>query len=163
MKTVAEAIEPLGSEARAWVLGWASEHIGVESPQKPKTNAGSGDDAPPQDDPTPESGSFDSLGELFAAASPGSDAEKALVAGYWLQRVDGAPDFATENVNMELKHLGYGIGNITRAFDNLKATKPQQVIQLRKPGTTKQARKKFKLTQVGIQTVEAMIKNNKVF
>lgn len=156
MKLVAEAIEPLNTEARNRVLTWATEHFDVTL-RAPIESQNRLSDA--SLDATGKVTTYDSLGELFAASLPGSDAEKALVAGYWLQVVQGASDFGTESVNIELKHLGYGIGNITRAFDSLKSTRPQQVIQLRKSGTTKQARKKFKLTEVGVKAVETFIKD----
>jgi len=45
-----------------------------------------------------------------------------------------------------LKHLGHGFGNITRAFENLKAMKPALIVQTRRDGSSPQARKKFKVT-----------------
>ena len=159
MKKVAEAIDKLEAEARARVLGWAVDHYSVGS-VKAKSMA---DPINPEkgraDEPVLQQG-YDSISELFADAQPRSDAEKALVAGYWLQVEAGNTDFGTQEVNSELKHLGYGVGNITRAFDTLKTTRPQQVIQLRKAGTSKQARKTFKVTEAGKKVVEAMIRNS---
>jgi len=155
MKKVAEAIDKLEAEARARVLGWAIDHYSVGA-AKAKSIVNPGEVV------TTESAlqqGYNSIGELFADAQPGSDAEKALVAGYWLQIEAGNADFGTQDVNSELKHLGYGVGNITRAFDTLKMTRPQQVIQLRKAGTSKQARRTFKVTEAGRKVVEAMIRN----
>jgi len=56
-----------------------------------------------------------------------------------------------------LKNLGHPIANITSAFNNLKARKPATVMQLKKAGTTKQARKTYKLTLAGKSAVEAMV------
>lgn len=156
MRRVAEAIDKLETEARARVLGWAMDHYSVGATKAkaiPIAQEEVVSTAPAL------SQGYGSIGELFADAQPGSDAEKALVAGYWLQIEAGNADFGTQEINSELKHLGYGVGNITRAFDTLKLTRPQQVIQLRKAGTSKQARKTFKVTEAGRKVVEAMIRN----
>ena len=100
---------------------------------------------------------YSDLGELFAAASPQSEADKVLVVGYWLQFIEGSNDLSGFDVNKELKNLGHGVGNVTVSFERLKARKPAPVIQLKKSGTSKQARKTYKLTAVGKQAVEAMI------
>ena len=63
----------------------------------------------------------------------------------------------SQSLNSELKNLGYPIGNITRAVSGLASTMPRYVMQTKKSGTTKQARKKFRLTVEGIRRVEQMI------
>ena len=157
MKKVAEALEGLESEARSRVLTWAAGHYAVGQ-VKQRSEGFLGRDRS-SDLGKNEDQFFETIGDLFAAAQPGSDAEKALVAGYWLQVVQGSSGFGTQEINRELKHLGYGIGNITRAFEILKKTRPQQGIQLRKAGATKQARKTVKLTDAGIRVVETMARN----
>ena len=102
-----------------------------------------------------EINSFKDLPTFFDALSPKTDADKALVTSYWFQKHESQSDINSQDVNTQLKHLGYGIGNVTRAFDNLKSEK--LVIQIKKDGTSKQARKKFKLTHQGMKKVEEMI------
>jgi hypothetical protein len=99
----------------------------------------------------------DDLPAFYDAAHPESDAEKALVCTYWMQFRKGAADVDSQAVNTELKHLGQGIGNITRAFEALKSQRPALIVQTRKEGSTKQARKKFKLTTEGKRAVERML------
>jgi hypothetical protein len=94
--------------------------------------------------------------DLFAAAQPQSDKERALVAGYWEQVFEGAENFVSATLNLRLKHLGHGVGNITDALERLIEEKPQLVLQLRKEGNTKQARKTYKLTHEGIKRVEVL-------
>jgi len=105
-------------------------------------------------------GQFGSFPELYHAAQPQTDSEKALVGGYWLQVSEGGESFDSLSVNQRLKDMGYPIGNITRAFDWLKSQKPQLVHQMKKGGSTRQARKLFKVTQAGIKRVEEMIQSN---
>lgn len=100
---------------------------------------------------------FSDLAEVYAAASPSTDADRALVAGYWFQFLQGEADFGGQAVNSALKNLGHGVSNITSAFETLKAQKPALVMQLKKAGTTKQARKTCKLTAAGKNAVELLI------
>ena len=109
-------------------------------------------------EPGADANSFEHLGELFAAAKPVTQGEMALVGGYWLQVMQGQPDLSAQAINTELKHLGHGVANITTALDALKEEKPQLIIQLRKNGTSRQARKKYKLTNAGIERVKEILR-----
>ena len=100
---------------------------------------------------------YETFAELFDAAQPSSNANMALVAGYWLQVCQGQTDFDGQSANTELKHLGRPIANITVAMNSLKSQKPTLVMQLRKSGKSQQARKTYKVTVAGIKAVEAMI------
>jgi len=54
-----------------------------------------------------------------------SDAERALVVAYWMQKVQGESDFDGFTINKELRHLGYAASNITSALTQLIVRKPQ--------------------------------------
>jgi hypothetical protein len=151
MKAVTDALADLDPATAGRVLRWAGEALGVASARvearvapTPETNGGA-------------AGRFASLADLYAAASPETDADRALVAGYWFQFIEGGAAFGSQQINTALKNLGYGVANITTAFDTLMARKPAFVMQLKKAGTTKQARKEYKLTSAGKQAVELMI------
>jgi Transcriptional regulator PadR-like family len=92
-----------------------------------------------------------------ARCSRGQGGGRALVVGYWYQFVQGEAEFTGQTINSALKHLGYRAANITTAFDRLQAQRPALVVQVRKSGTSKQARKKYKLTNEGKRAVEQMI------
>lgn len=102
---------------------------------------------------------FSEFYELFNAAGPVTGSDKALVAGYWFQKVLENSNLDSFLLNKELKNLGYPASNITRDLDTLMKKKPQLVYQTRKGGTSQQARKTFKLTDEGIRAVEKMIAN----
>jgi hypothetical protein len=115
---------------------------------------------PQVEEPTPEDKdqrSFEDFATLFDACGPNTDSLRALVGAYWVQVCQGNQGFDGQSVNKELKHLGHGIGNITVALNPLIAQKPAYVLQLRKSGNTKQARKLYKVTEAGIKKVKAMI------
>lgn len=97
---------------------------------------------------------------LFDATQPHTDAERALIAAYWVQIALGVEEFDSQKINTELKNLGHPIANITGALANLSARRPSLVLQTRKIGHARQARKRFKLTNAGIRRVQDMISAN---
>src|SRR2546422_2824126 len=139
MQAVADAIAGLDTTVAERVLRWALESHGIAGARK-ESPAGQGAE---------NNGSgpkFATLSELHDAASPETDADRALVGGYWFQFIENQPDFGSQQVNTALKNLGHTVANITSAFNNLKNRKPAPVVQMKKAGTTKQARKTYKLT-----------------
>lgn len=100
---------------------------------------------------------FQTLADLFTAADPQTENQKALVAAYWIQTHEGNGSFSGQAVNSSLTHMGYGVSNITRALSALMERKPKLVIQLEKSGKTKQARKIYKVTLEGERFVRVML------
>lgn len=49
------------------------------------------------------------------------------------------------------------MGNITDSLDALKEEKPALILQLKKSGISKQARKTYKLTQEGAKRIRQLI------
>lgn len=96
--------------------------------------------------------------DLMDAARPTTVVEHVLVASYWFQAVKGQENFTGQEVNSELKDLGHGSKNITDSYDSLIKRKPPAVRQVQKSGNTRQARKRYRLTEVGVRTVERMIR-----
>jgi len=152
MADVVAALKPLDEETVARVVKWAAQRYGISL----KAGAGrapSGAGAEGDEEET----AFKSFHELFDAANPNTAPDKALVAGYWFQVCEGQEDLDSQQVNKELKNLGHQSTNITRDLDALIRRTPRQVIQVRKQGSTKQARKRYKVTREGIRTVEKML------
>ena len=127
MKGVADSLMNLETDSIQRVLSWASSHFNVEPtselrpPQKQHKEAQS---QPSHDDPD-----YDDIADLFHAANPVTDVDKALVAGYWEQVHEGDKDWTSQAINTRLKHLGHGIKNITDALSGLMNRKPALIIQ----------------------------------
>jgi hypothetical protein len=159
MKAIAEGAKGLDDATIRRVLRWALEAL--VAPQAVGSTVGNPTitSAAPDAARTAaaERPQYATLADFFSSCNPATDTEKALVVGYWAQVKEGSPEFDAQSINKELKHMGHGVANITSAFDNLIARKPQFVIQTRKSGNTKQARKLYKLTTEGIRTVERMV------
>jgi hypothetical protein len=158
MGKLAGALDGLDTEQHARILRWAADRYGIALiGRKPSLggDGNSGDGGGGGADPTEHK----ELGDLFSAASPQTDEDRVLLVAYWLQELqeEKLPNFGSQPVNTELKHLGHGVENITRVFDALIATSPQQVIQTRKSGTSKQARKSYKVTKAGIKRIRELL------
>jgi len=151
MKQISDALSDLAPESAVRVLRWAIDIWG-QIPTKPKESISTA----AMDSKLGSDFTFNSLAELFAKANPKTEADKALVVSYWIQKSTDQVDIDSQSVNKELKHLGHGVANITAAFRNLMARDPQLVIQTRKQGSTQQARKKFRLTTEGLTAVKQM-------
>src|ERR1051325_7051255 len=148
MGDIAEALSGLEPDVIRRVLKWANEKY-----QLKPTGGGQ------QSNGTSELGSrvFNDFSDLFDAAGPSTGLERILVCAYWFQVVQGQADFDSQSLNSELKNFGHPSANITRDMDSLVNRSPKLILQTRKEGTSKQARKKFKLTREGIREVERLL------
>jgi len=162
MVALEQALKGLEADVQQRVLRWASERFGVvviagarPAPAAATSGAGSARSEPEQGGVG--GGDGETLAEFYDLAGPSTDGEKVLVASYWFQFREGASEIEARHINTQLKHLGHGVGNVTRAFDNLKGQKPAFIVQTRKDGSTKQAQKKFKVTSEGKKAVERML------
>jgi hypothetical protein len=154
MRDVTAALEPLGSDEQGRVLRWAAERFSVALSQ-----SGGGRSAR-REDPARRGSAAEEpedAGEFYSQTDPEKEPERALVMAYWVQEVRGDGEFDAHTVNTQLKHLGHGVSNITRALDDLKARKPQLVIQVQKSGKSQQARKRYKVTSAGKAEVQRML------
>lgn len=151
MRIVAEALEPIDSDARIRVLTWAGKRFAVELSGFAASGRSGGEAGV-------QGARFESFADLYDAAAPATDVRKALVGGYWFQIVQRAEGFTSQEVNDRLKDLGHALGNVTRAFDHLREQVPALALQIQKSGKSRQARKVYKLTQAGIREVESMLR-----
>jgi hypothetical protein len=103
------------------------------------------------------SSEFATFADFCNAANPSNGVERVLVAGYWLQVLGQEEGFGSQDANRELKNLGHQSTNITRDLDHLQSGSPKLVIQVKKSGNTRQARKLYKLTHAGISRVKEML------
>jgi hypothetical protein len=162
MGVISEALAPLDQDAVRRVLKWALERY--QPRQGMPSTSVHVDTSPLVGVPTATpSRTFLGVHELFDAANPESGLDRVLVAAYWFQVLQGQPDWDSQKVNTELKHLGHPSSNITRDLDALMMKTPKQVIQVRKQGNTQQARKLYCLTREGTRAVEAMLSRSAPF
>jgi hypothetical protein len=168
MSAVATALADLQTDAQGRVLRWAAERysivLGGQDGARGDVGGASrdqtdGDDAQKEADAEPPT--FDHFAELFAAAGPKNKVEKLLVAAYWHQRIQGEASFQASQLNRDLKDLGHQVDHISQALAASIKKEPALVLQLRKSRNSRQARKTYKLSGVGLKVVEQTIRNNR--
>jgi hypothetical protein len=158
MSQVASALADLDDGARARVLEWALKRYDVKLRPARGASGGGGNGGRGSVGDGFISQEFDVFADLFDAASPKTETDRALVGGYWFQVVQGSADFGGQAVNDALKDVGHGVSNITNALSKLQNRKPALVRQVAKSGRSQQARKKYKLTTAGISAVQKMMR-----
>ncbi|HEU0052230.1 MAG TPA: hypothetical protein VFQ39_03590, partial [Longimicrobium sp.] len=91
---------------------------------------------------------------------PETMAERALLGAFVLAR--GRPDrtVTSQAINAELKRNGLPVPNITRAIESNLRAKPPLMVQKKKMGTTRQARKQYALTPEGVELVESKLRGS---
>jgi hypothetical protein len=149
LTAITEALSNLDEVQRRNVLLYVNVRYGIQLARQPGS--------PDVDSAVTNPSQFSNIGDFFDAADPQTEAERVLVGGYWVQVVEGADDFESMQVNRHLKNLGHPVSNITRALDSMMSQNPRMVIQTQKSGTSKQARKRYKVTREGIKRVQAML------
>jgi len=160
MAAVNAVLAGLEQEVVARVLRWAADRYKVAL--TPASQRGTADKkiTGSTEDPVEgvEEKAVVEFSELFASAgSPPADPDRVLVAAYWYQVENGQNELESQALNRELKNTGHGVSDMPRALNSLMNARPQLVIQLKKKGTTRQARRTFKLTTEGIKKVKAML------
>lgn len=159
MKKVVDALNGLDEADLRVVLGFISmRYGGLKLPPSPAAvGGGVGGTAGNGNGAHTAGNAYATFPDLYHAANPETEADKALVAGYWTQVCQGNETFDSFTANSALKDMGYTVSNITRAFDFLMAQDPKYVMQTKKSGSSRQARKAFKLTQAGLKRVAEML------
>ena len=151
MKVIVDTLRPLTPESIKKVLRFVNDTY----PSKGTIQAAFEKSSFYEEQESPTQ--FSEFYKLFNAAGPVTGSDRALVAGYWFQKILGNSNLDSFLINKELKNQGYAASNITRDLDTLMKKKPQLVYQTRKGGTSQQARRTYKLTDEGIRAVEKMI------
>ncbi|MFK4806212.1 hypothetical protein ACI3KX_10110 [Microbacterium sp. ZW CA_36] len=166
MGAVSKALTGLDEGARGRVIRWAAERYGVELAKSSRTpgkaDAPKDRDEDEHDEEVEEEdgGGWDHFADLHDSAGPKSNSDRLLVAAYWVQVVEGKTQFGSFELNKLLKDLGHGVDNTAHAMTALINQKPALVLQLKKSGKSRQARKTFKVTTAGVKVVEQMIAAN---
>jgi hypothetical protein len=155
MQKIADALTELSDEARRRVIHWAAARYEVSTGITIKEAA-----SPDSTSNNAERSPFADFADLFYAADPNDNSQKALVASYWLSLQNAGEAFPSQSVNSLLKNLGFQIPNITDALSQTMREKPALIIQTRKSGNSKQGRKLYKITDAGLRRVKSMMKEN---
>ena len=103
-------------------------------------------------------GEFDNIEELFLTSDVKKVSHRILLAAAYLQEKNNLDEVSSLDINTQLKKLGYGVTNITTLINGLLKKKPPLMEVTKKEGTTKQARRKFKVTPQGFIVAKTFVK-----
>jgi len=162
MAAVAGALANLESDAQHRVLRWAADRYGVTLSNVSGAVGARGlrpveVDEITDEEITAEDPTFEHFADLFNACQPKTGEDKALVAAYWFQSVQGQSTWQSARLQTELKNMGHALPNITESLSGAIKRKPARVLQVAKAGSSKQARKTYKLTHEGLVYVQGMM------
>lgn len=152
MQDASAALAGLDDIARGRVIRWLAERNGVV--------LGKGSAAPSSQGQPSATADEEEFADFFHRTGATLDKEKALAAAYWL-RSHGTAQFASAEINGMLKELGYRVSNITDALSASMKEKPALIIQMKKAGTSRQARKLYKMTDAGARSIEEKLSSSK--
>ena len=95
--------------------------------------------------------------ELYEAVGPAKGAQKATVAGYWLESRQGQQSWKASEVNKLLKSIDVRVSSMSIVLTNaVKAASPL-VVELSRLGDSERSRKTFRLSELGTAYVEDAI------
>jgi len=136
-------------QARDILFKEAFGSIPVKQRPTIESTSGSGTQSGEQDEKTKME--FNALIEKW---TPTTQADWALLAAYYFQRILGHQNVTGFQVNKELKQYGYAATNITDCFTANMETEPARVLQTKKAGKSRQGKKQYLVTIAGIKYVE---------
>jgi hypothetical protein len=151
---VVEAFRPLDPAAIRRVLEWAFKRYAGAALTE---GAGASLPAAARADDLGADRHVGDIADLYTAANPRTEAESVLVAAYWRHVTERTDALDSQTLNRDLKHLGRGVANVTRACSVLIQQRPALMLQVKKSGSTKQARKQYRLTAAGVQRAREML------
>jgi hypothetical protein len=96
-------------------------------------------------------------GALMERWRPDAMADRALLGAFVLSGGRADRTVTSQAINAELKRHGLPVPNITRAIESGLRARPPLMVQKKKLGTTRQARKQYAMTQRGVEYVEAQL------
>lgn len=100
------------------------------------------------------------MSALLEQWQPETMAERALLGAYTLSRGKADKTVTSQAINAELKRAGIPVPNITRAIESNLRGKPPLMLQKKKMGTTRQARKQYAITPEGVEMVESHLQGS---
>lgn len=104
-----------------------------------------------------ESKEFETFAELYEAVAPRKGAQKAAVAGWWLETKQGQQSWKASEVNKLLKSIDVKISSMSIVLTNAVKAKDPLMVELERLGNSERSRKTFCLSDAGFAYVESAL------
>ena len=158
MQTIAKSIEHLTPAEKRRVAAWLFEYAADERAEAAATDAeptATIESEMAQD--TPEAFGIDAyatFGDLYEQVQPKTGAQKAVTAGYWLERKNSQDIWKASEVNKLLKSIDVNVSSISIVLTNAVKAKLPMIDELERLGDGNRSRKTFRLNDAGVSFVE---------
>lgn len=107
---------------------------------------------------------YDTVLDLFAEANVKKVSDKILLMAAYLQERLNFKEISSYDINFRLKRIGHGVQNISSSINGILKRKQREapmMMELKKEGASKQARRKFKVTDEGLKKARSFLKSSK--
>jgi hypothetical protein len=101
---------------------------------------------------------FRSIETLFLSSNVKTVPSKILLAAAYLQEKLNFEEISSFDINSRLKKMGYGVPNISSSLNSLLKKEPPLMILIGKAGDSKQAKRRFKVTEEGLQMARTYLR-----
>jgi hypothetical protein len=102
---------------------------------------------------------YESISDLFADANAGKVSAKVLLMAAYLQERLILKEISSREISSRLKRIFPSIKHTSGIIANILKKNPPLLISSGKEGNTKQARKKFHVTELGLDEARKYLKN----
>ena len=156
MQQIADIIANLSTAERQRVASWLVEYASQEAPAAAEDT----DDDDAIDgmsaNASVESSEvhFATFGDLYSTIAPKKGAQKAAVAGYWLETAQGQRSWKASEVNKLLKSIDVKVSSISIVLTNAVKVDSPLIMELERLGDGERSRKTFCLSERGLAYVE---------
>jgi hypothetical protein len=162
MQAMADAIANLTPAQRRRVAAWltayaADEEVAADADATVEPSEALEDTAPEAEAPSQPVSHPVTFDELIAAVAPKTGAQKAAVAGYWLQATEGRQSWKASEVNKLLKSIDVKVSSMSIVLTNAVKTRDALIIELARLGDGERSRKTFCLSEQGTAYVEGSL------
>lgn len=180
MSQTFEALKNLDKGQVGRVIRWVKDRFGVldavtelkvptpdqpvvaDTPQPPAAVAPEAPVAAPPEPKGPHKKGlmdYDTVMDLFADAEVKKVSQKILLMAAFLQERQSFKEISSYDINFRLKRLNQGVQNISSSINGLLNRKPEVMVELERSGSSKQARRKFRVTIEGLKVAAGFLKS----
>ena len=151
MQAIADIVADLTVPERVRVTAWLTAYADQGAANAPADIVAV--DAPAEDDTASADEPADSEGftfsSLYQAVAPRTNAQRAVVAAWWLEEQEGRESWFTHDISKQLGTIGVRVNALSIALANEAKAKAPKIELREKQGDSMQSRKSFVLTQAG--------------
>ena len=107
--------------------------------------------------PATDTPDYTTFAELYEAVAPKKGAQKAAVAGWWLEMKQGQQSWKASEVNKLLKSIDVHVSSMSIVLTNAVKARNPLMVELARLGDGERSRKTFCLSEAGFAYVEGAL------